>query len=98
MKITRAQAAAFADAIAGYETVGVDSEGAECVRARSPQALAHLEAVFGRGGVPSGHDVANAGPRGDMVPNWRTPRVLALADYLESVATELRDATKPAPK
>jgi len=95
MKITLGQAAAFVDAIAGWESVGVLGEGEPAERAKSPIARAHLEAVLGVRGVASGEAVLRVfayGRKQRILDTVEGPAVLALAEYLEAVAVELRAA------
>ena len=100
MKLTIQQTAAFVDVLTGGEPVGVDQDGNETTRPRSPVALAHLEAVLGLGRAPDGrlvNFVARCGPaaigRTDGVEC-----VNALTEYLEAVVAELRAITAPKPE
>lgn len=67
-------AIAFLNSVVGWEAVGVAGDE-EIVRARSPEARAHLEAVLGE-------DMPNYG----FELNNNSKKAAAVASYLRSVA------------
>lgn len=86
MQVTRDQAAAFVEALTGFESTNESED--PIGRASSPAARTHLEAVLGWGNLPS---AAQTFRSFRVNPNARDCQVTRdLADYLEAVAKTLK--------
>lgn len=86
MQVTRDQAAAFVEALTGFESTNESED--PCGRANSPAARTHLEAVLGYGNLPTAGRVYRSFQDHPLGRDREVTHYLA--QYLEAVAKTLR--------